>query len=62
MLYYHKINGKKTTFKKNEKLKANLAEIIETLIYDFFIKHIFLIVIIFLKPWSTHRRGTYHYF
>ena len=26
MLYYHKING------KNEKLKANLAEIMETLI------------------------------
>ena len=33
MLYYHKINGKKH-IKKTEKLKANLAEIIETLIYN----------------------------
>ena len=33
MLYYHKINGK-NDIKKNEKLKANLAEIIETLIWQ----------------------------
>ena len=30
MLYYHKINGK-NDIQKTEKLKANLAEIIETL-------------------------------